>query len=104
MDVRSIFAGLRVPVAFRELMTVVVLFFSLAGLEKNIKPAGALPTAGVSTQASSMKCAQQSSPRLPAFSMNGDFAIGGIFSIHYQMHIVIHNYTTKPEPLRCGGR
>ncbi|XP_037533489.1 extracellular calcium-sensing receptor-like [Nematolebias whitei] len=35
--------------------------------------------------------------------MNGDFVIGGVFSIHYQMHIVIHNYTTKPEPSRCGG-
>uniref|UniRef100_A0A8C6KFR9 G-protein coupled receptors family 3 profile domain-containing protein n=1 Tax=Nothobranchius furzeri TaxID=105023 RepID=A0A8C6KFR9_NOTFU len=43
-------------------------------------------------------------PRLPALSMNGDFVIGGAFSLHYTMDAVIHNYTTKPEPPRCTGR
>ncbi|XP_037533760.1 extracellular calcium-sensing receptor-like [Nematolebias whitei] len=40
---------------------------------------------------------------LPAFSENGDFVIGGIFSIHYKLHAVIYNYTTKPEPSSCSG-
>ncbi|XP_078022913.1 extracellular calcium-sensing receptor-like [Epinephelus lanceolatus] len=35
--------------------------------------------------------------------MDGDYIIGGVFSIHYYMHTVKHNYTTMPEPLRCTG-
>ncbi|XP_036977769.1 extracellular calcium-sensing receptor-like [Acanthopagrus latus] len=35
--------------------------------------------------------------------MDGDYIIGGIFSIHYYMHTVKHNYTTMPEPPRCTG-
>ncbi|XP_078099588.1 extracellular calcium-sensing receptor-like [Sander vitreus] len=35
--------------------------------------------------------------------MGGDYVIGGVFSIHYYMHTVQHNYTTIPEPLRCMG-
>ncbi|XP_028429523.1 extracellular calcium-sensing receptor [Perca flavescens] len=33
--------------------------------------------------------------------MDGDYVIGGVFSIHHYMHTVKHNYTTMPEPLRC---
>ncbi|XP_026233924.1 extracellular calcium-sensing receptor-like [Anabas testudineus] len=36
--------------------------------------------------------------------MDGDYVIGGVFSIHYNMQAVKHNYTTMPEPLRCTGR
>ncbi|XP_037533475.1 extracellular calcium-sensing receptor-like [Nematolebias whitei] len=50
-----------------------------------------------------MKCKMQSTRCLPAFSVDGDFVIGGIFSIHYKLHAVIYNYTTKPEPSRCSG-
>ncbi|XP_034403842.1 extracellular calcium-sensing receptor-like [Cyclopterus lumpus] len=35
--------------------------------------------------------------------MDGDYVIGGVFSIHYNMHTVKHNYTTMPDPLRCSG-
>ncbi|XP_026169589.1 extracellular calcium-sensing receptor-like [Mastacembelus armatus] len=35
--------------------------------------------------------------------MDGDYVIGGVFSIHYNMHAVKHNYTTVPEPLKCTG-
>ncbi|KAF7218571.1 extracellular calcium-sensing receptor-like [Nothobranchius furzeri] len=52
-------------------------------------------------EASLMKCDLQGSPRLSAFSKDGDFAIGGVFSIHYKLITVINNYTTKPEPPRC---
>ncbi|XP_067364208.1 extracellular calcium-sensing receptor-like [Channa argus] len=36
--------------------------------------------------------------------MDGDYTIGGVFAIHYNMQNVIHNYTTMPEPLQCTGR
>ncbi|XP_060928497.1 extracellular calcium-sensing receptor-like [Limanda limanda] len=39
----------------------------------------------------------------PAFSMDGDYVVGGVFSIHYYMNTVRYNYTTMPEPLRCTG-
>uniref|UniRef100_A0A4W6CAQ7 G-protein coupled receptors family 3 profile domain-containing protein n=1 Tax=Lates calcarifer TaxID=8187 RepID=A0A4W6CAQ7_LATCA len=35
--------------------------------------------------------------------MDGDYVIGGVFSIHHYIHTVEHNYTTLPEPLRCTG-
>lgn len=103
MEVRSVFTDLRSAVNVLKLMTVFALIVSLDGLKQNIEITEGLTTSDVSTQAS-LKCTLQSTPRLPAFSMNGDFVIGGVFSIHYQMHVVISNYTTKPEPSRCAGR
>ncbi|XP_053278777.1 extracellular calcium-sensing receptor-like [Pleuronectes platessa] len=35
--------------------------------------------------------------------MDGDYVVGGVFSIHNYMHTVKYNYTTMPEPLRCMG-
>ncbi|XP_040901798.1 extracellular calcium-sensing receptor-like [Toxotes jaculatrix] len=35
--------------------------------------------------------------------MDGDYVIGGVFSLHNYIDTVIHNYTTMPEPLRCTG-
>ncbi|XP_017280148.1 extracellular calcium-sensing receptor-like [Kryptolebias marmoratus] len=84
-------------------MSVVVLGGSVNVLRQTIEPIEALTDAGVSTEASSVKCTLQSTPRLPEFSMDGDFVIGGVFSIHYKLHTVIYNYTAKPEPLRCTG-
>lgn len=59
--------------------------------------------AGV-TEASSVVCKVQGSPRLPVFSKDGDYVIGGLFSIHYNMEAVKHNYTALPESLKCMGR
>ncbi|KAL3991776.1 tubulin polyglutamylase TTLL11 [Sarotherodon galilaeus] len=56
-----------------------------------------------STVASTVKCKLQGSTRLPAFSVDGDYVIGGVFSIHYFMQTVNHDYTTMPEPVRCSG-
>ncbi|XP_068173441.1 extracellular calcium-sensing receptor-like [Antennarius striatus] len=37
--------------------------------------------------------------------MDGDYIIGGVFSLHYHMHIVNqHDYTSMPDPLTCTGR
>ncbi|XP_037533480.1 extracellular calcium-sensing receptor-like [Nematolebias whitei] len=35
--------------------------------------------------------------------MDGDFLIGGVFSLHYKLNTVIYNYITKPEPWKCTG-
>ena len=81
---------------------------ALNGSEDDVKKRAGLSEdrtgAGVSTQTSSVKCKLQGTTRLPVFSMDGDYIIGGVFSIHHYMHTVKHNYTTMPEPLRCTGR
>nr|XP_046245276.1 extracellular calcium-sensing receptor-like [Scatophagus argus] len=35
--------------------------------------------------------------------MDGDYVIGGVFSIHNYRHTETHNYTTMPDPLKCTG-
>uniref|UniRef100_A0A087XPJ6 Olfactory receptor C family, u1 n=1 Tax=Poecilia formosa TaxID=48698 RepID=A0A087XPJ6_POEFO len=50
------------------------------------------------------KCSLQGTARLPAFSMEGDYVIGGVFSIHNSMNTVENNYTTAPESPSCSGR
>lgn len=77
---------------------------SLDDVKKMIHSTDALTSAAVGTEASLVKCTLQGTARLPAFSMDGDFVIGGAFFIHYQMHTVVNNYTTKPELPRCTGR
>uniref|UniRef100_A0A3Q2R2D1 Extracellular calcium-sensing receptor-like n=1 Tax=Fundulus heteroclitus TaxID=8078 RepID=A0A3Q2R2D1_FUNHE len=42
-------------------------------------------------------------PRVPAFTEDGDFVIGGVFSIHFKLYTVVYDYTTKPAPPRCTG-
>ena len=51
-----------------------------------------------------IKCKLQDTAHPPAFSMDGDYVVGGVFSIHHYMLKVRYNYTTMPEPLRCTGR
>ncbi|XP_067363839.1 extracellular calcium-sensing receptor-like [Channa argus] len=36
--------------------------------------------------------------------MDGDYIVGGVFSIHNYMDTLKHNYTIMPERLRCTGR
>nr|XP_046244556.1 extracellular calcium-sensing receptor-like [Scatophagus argus] len=35
--------------------------------------------------------------------MDGDYVIGGVFSIHHYKQTVDNKYTTMPEPLKCTG-
>ncbi|CAB1425465.1 unnamed protein product [Pleuronectes platessa] len=51
-----------------------------------------------------IKCKLQGTAHPPAFSMDGDYVVGGVFSIHYYMHTVKYNYTTMPEPLSINSR
>uniref|UniRef100_A0A3B4VQS3 Extracellular calcium-sensing receptor-like n=1 Tax=Seriola dumerili TaxID=41447 RepID=A0A3B4VQS3_SERDU len=90
--------------SFLELNSTLALNLSWTGLKQRAGLTEAKSGAGVSAEASSVKCKLQGAARLPAFSMDGDYVIGGVFSIHNYMHTVKHNYTTMPEPLRCTGR
>ncbi|XP_032401900.1 extracellular calcium-sensing receptor-like [Xiphophorus hellerii] len=50
-----------------------------------------------------INCTLQGTARIPAFSMDGEFIIGGVFAIHYKELTKIHSYTTAPEPPTCTG-
>lgn len=104
MGVISVCICFRIAVSLLELILVLALGRSLDGLKQGIVPLEALSSDGVSTEDSSIKCTLQSTHRLPAFSIDGDFVIGGVFSLHYKLYTVIHQYTSKPEPLKCAGR
>uniref|UniRef100_A0A3B4VQP7 Extracellular calcium-sensing receptor-like n=1 Tax=Seriola dumerili TaxID=41447 RepID=A0A3B4VQP7_SERDU len=88
--------------SFLELNSTLALNLSWTGLKQRAGLTEAKSGAGVSAEASSVKCKLQGAARLPAFSMDGDYVIGGVFSIHNYMHTVKHNYTTMPEPLRLS--
>lgn len=96
-----------------EISALFLAVISLCGLTSaaNLKASGnnlekqaALTEDRTSAAAPSMKCQLQGSARLPAFSMGGDFVIGGVFALHHYKVTVKHNYTTVPEPFRCRGR
>lgn len=100
MEIAALVIGLIVSLALCELNS--------AGLGDDLKQRAELTEertgAGVRTETSSVKCKVQGSTRMPAFSQDGDYIIGGVFSMHNLMHSVKYNYTCKPEPQRCTGR
>lgn len=101
MEILALFIGLTVTLGLSEINSG--LSFSDSGKQMahyTQDRAGAL----ISPDVSSVTCKLRGSPHLPAFSMDGDYTIGGVFSIHYNIQTVKHNYTTMPEPLRCTGR
>ncbi|XP_054901713.1 extracellular calcium-sensing receptor-like [Poeciliopsis prolifica] len=79
-------------------MSVLSLGGSVDRLRQRTESADPLTRAAASVQ-----CTLQGTPRVSAFSKDGDFVIGGVFSIHHQLYTVIYNYTTNPEPPRCTG-
>ncbi|KAK5600821.1 hypothetical protein CRENBAI_009309 [Crenichthys baileyi] len=93
----------RFIITLLELMSLVLLGGFVNVLKQRTEPAEAFTVAGVSTEASSFKCTLLGTPRMPAFSKDGIFIIGGVSSIRYQLYTVVYNYTTKPEPPRCTG-
>ncbi|XP_056334302.1 extracellular calcium-sensing receptor-like [Danio aesculapii] len=48
-------------------------------------------------------CMLQGDPQPPALSEDGDFIIGGAFTIHYYVRTEKHTYTRKSQPLECSG-
>uniref|UniRef100_A0AAQ4QM16 G-protein coupled receptors family 3 profile domain-containing protein n=1 Tax=Gasterosteus aculeatus aculeatus TaxID=481459 RepID=A0AAQ4QM16_GASAC len=67
---------------------------------KNIFSAGSFSRR---KRGSSGECKLQGATRQPAISMDGDYVVGGVFSIHYYTYTVKNNYTTMPDPIRCSG-
>uniref|UniRef100_A0A4W4HAE8 G-protein coupled receptors family 3 profile domain-containing protein n=1 Tax=Electrophorus electricus TaxID=8005 RepID=A0A4W4HAE8_ELEEL len=55
-------------------------------------------------KANPVSCRLWTEPQLPVLSMNGDFIIGGIFTIHYYANFEQNTYTRLPLQPRCSGR
>lgn len=104
MEITAVFIRLRVAVTLFAITRVVFFGSFVNGLMKKIDPLVDQAGAELSVEASSLKCTLQGTPRLPAFSMDGDFVVGGVFFLHYKANTGIYNYTTKPEPTKCAGR
>ncbi|KAM3616855.1 uncharacterized protein V6R79_024815 [Siganus canaliculatus] len=51
----------------------------------------------------SVKCEIMGASRQPAFSMDGDYIVGGVFSLRTFKHTTQHNYTTMPKLQICTG-
>uniref|UniRef100_A0A4W6CAP1 G-protein coupled receptors family 3 profile domain-containing protein n=1 Tax=Lates calcarifer TaxID=8187 RepID=A0A4W6CAP1_LATCA len=102
MEISALFIGLRLALSLFELNSALVVNGYREGLKQRAVLTEARSNAGVSTEATSVKCKLQGTTRLPVFSMDGDYVIGGVFSIHHYIHTVEHNYTTLPEPLRLS--
>lgn len=100
MEVSAFFVGMRLALSLLEVNSVVGLGGSVTGLKQRT----GLTKTTVGTESGLVKCNMQGTAHLPVFSMDGDYVIGGVFSIHSNMHLLIHNYTTMPDPLRCTGR
>lgn len=100
MKVAGLIIGLILAVYFFQLKSAADLAVCLDCLNQRTRLTGARPR----TEASSVTCKLQGSTRLPAFSMDGDFIIGGSFSLHAYMHTVYNNYTSMPEAVKCKGR
>uniref|UniRef100_A0A4W4E769 G-protein coupled receptors family 3 profile domain-containing protein n=1 Tax=Electrophorus electricus TaxID=8005 RepID=A0A4W4E769_ELEEL len=49
-------------------------------------------------------CRLWTEPQMPGLSMNGDFMIGGIFTIHYYTKSGENTFTTIPPQPQCSGR
>ncbi|XP_035381302.1 extracellular calcium-sensing receptor-like [Electrophorus electricus] len=53
--------------------------------------------------ANPVSCRLWASPQIPILSKNGDFVIGGIFSIHYYTRSEQNTYTMMPPQPQCAG-
>lgn len=104
MEVPAFFISLKLALSLFEGNSFVALGGSMNSLKNMTALIETRNADGVGSEVLSMTCILQGSARLPAFSMDGDYIIGGVFSIHNNMHTMISNYTIAPEPPRCTGR
>uniref|UniRef100_A0A3B3D6R2 G-protein coupled receptors family 3 profile domain-containing protein n=1 Tax=Oryzias melastigma TaxID=30732 RepID=A0A3B3D6R2_ORYME len=85
------------PLCLFEMNSVFFLGGSLTGLKQRT----GVDVANI--DASSVRCNLRGVARSPGFSKDGDFIIGGVFSIHYNMYTEMYNYVTMPDPPKCTG-
>lgn len=104
MEVSAVFTRLILYLSVCELNSVLAFTGSGDDLKQEAWLTEKRFDAGVSTKASSVKCKRQGAARMPVFSVDGDYIIGGVFSIHRYTYTEKHNYTTMPEPQRCKRR
>lgn len=103
MEISSHFTCLRLALCF----FVMSLALAINGFRDDLKHRTGCKDARAGVEVcteDSVICKLQGTPRLAAFSKDGDYVIGGVFSIHYNMQTMTHNYATMPEPLSCTGR
>ncbi len=104
MEISALVIGLILSLGLYELNPALYMNSSGEGLKQRVGLTEERSAAGFRSEVSSVKCKLQVTARQPAFSMAGDYVIGGVFSIHRYKPTVRHNYTTMPEPQRCTGR
>lgn len=104
MEMLAVFISLRLALGLYDMNPTL----ALNGLGDDLKQMSgntdARANAAASIEDSSVMCKLQGTTHLPAFSKDGDYIIGGVFSVHLNMQAVKYNYTTMPEPLLCTGR
>uniref|UniRef100_A0AAQ4PXZ4 G-protein coupled receptors family 3 profile domain-containing protein n=1 Tax=Gasterosteus aculeatus aculeatus TaxID=481459 RepID=A0AAQ4PXZ4_GASAC len=99
----ALFVGLIVSLGLSELNSALALPGSGDGVKQRAGLTEDRTVVGVSDEGSSGECKLQGATRQPAISMDGDYVVGGVFSIHYYTYTVKNNYTTMPDPIRCSG-
>lgn len=102
MEISTLFIGLSLALSFFEMNSGHT--DSTCGLKQGAGCTEVRAGAGINPEASSVICKMQGTAHRPAFSMDGDYVIGGVFSIHSSILTIKQNYTTMPEPLKCTGR
>lgn len=104
MEISGVFIALMVSLVLCELNSSSALIFYGNDLKQRAGLREGRKHPGVGTEAPALKCELQGTARLPVFSADGDYVIGGVFSIHHYKQTVKHNYTAMPVPVRCTGR
>lgn len=105
MEISALFIGLGLALGYSDINSGFTFNFGRSALKQNDSCVqdrfGATED---KTEDSAVMCKLHGITCKPAYSMDGDYVIGGVFSIHYNMLTVRSNYTTMPEPERCTGR
>lgn len=104
MEIFGVFIALMVSLILCELKPSFALNFYGNDLKQRAGLREGRKHPGLGTEAPALKCELQGTARLPVFSADGDYIIGGVFSIHHYKQTAKHNYTAMPEPVRCTGR
>lgn len=62
---------------------------------------GLLLLCSIETEGERVNCSMVGKPEYPLLSNDGDFIIGGAFSIHSKINLEIPSFTQKPHRLMC---